>query len=372
MRKSLIRMGGIPLVVAGLTLALAACGSSSSGGQADTGVNANLGATVGIAMPSKTSKRWIDDGNNMVTQFKAMGYKTDLQNGEDDIPKQVAQVQGMIDRGDKLLVIGSIDGTALKKQLAEAKAKNIQVISYDRLIRDSPNVNYYVTFDNFRVGVLQGTLIANKLGLAKGNGPFNLEMFGGSPDDNNAGFFFNGAMQVLKPYIDSGQLVVPSGKTQFKEIATLRWDVPTAQARMRKVLAADYQDKRMDAVLAPFDGMSVGLIDVLQKDGYGTKAKPLPVVTGQDAELNSVKLIINGEQSGTIYKDTRELAKVAVQMGNDLLTGATPIINDTNTYNNGDKVVPTYLLQPIAIDKNNYKALLVDGGYYTAAQLGIS
>jgi putative multiple sugar transport system substrate-binding protein len=362
-------MGAVPLVVAGLTLALAACGSSSSGDQADTGVNANMGATVGIAMPSKTSKRWIDDGNNMVTQFKAMGYQTDLQNGEDDIPKQVAQVQGMIDRGDKLLVIGSIDGTALKKQLAEAKAKGIPVIAYDRLIRDSPNVNYYVTFDNFRVGVLQGTLIANKLELAKGKGPYHLEMFGGSPDDNNAGFFFNGAMQVLKPYIDNGQLVVPSGQTEFKQIAVVRWDVPTAQKTFTKILADDYQNRKVDAVLSPFDGMSVGLIDILKKDGYGTKAKPLPVVSGQDAELNSVKLIISGEQSGTIYKDTRELAKVAVQEGNALLTGGTPIVNDTTTYDNGVKKVPTYLLQPIAVDKSNYKTLLVDGGYYTAAQL---
>jgi putative multiple sugar transport system substrate-binding protein len=362
-RKTLTGLAGLTGVA--LVLSLAAC---SSGTQTD-GVHANMGATVGIAMPSKTSKRWLDDGNNMVAQFRAMGYKTDLQNGDDKIPLQVAQVQAMIDHGDKLLVIGSIDGTALKKQLAEARAKGIKVIAYDRLIRDSPNVDDYVTFDNFRVGVLQGTLIANKLGLAKGNGPYNLEMFGGSPDDNNAGFFFNGAMSVLKPYITAHQLVVPSGKTEFKEIATLRWDVPTAQARMKKVLAADYQNKHLDAVLSPFDGMSVGLIKTLTDAGYHTAAKPLPVITGQDAELNSVKLIIAGEQTGTIYKDTRELAKVAVQQGNALLTGSAPIINDTTTYDNGVRVIPTYLLQPIAIDKTNYQTLLIDGGYYTAASL---
>ncbi len=363
MRKTLIALAGIALV-----LPLAACGGSSTA-TGNSNVYANMGATVGIAMPSKTSKRWLDDGNNMVAQFKAMGYKTDLQNGGDSIPTQVKQIQGMIDRGDKLLVIGSIDGTALKKQLIEAHDKGVKVIAYDRLIRDSPYVDNYVTFDNQRVGVLQGTLLANKLGLAKGRGPYNLEMFGGSPDDNNAAFFFDGAMQVLKPYIDNGQLVVRSGKVQFKQIAVLRWDVPTAQKRFTQILAEDYKTEKVDAVLAPFDGMSVGLIDILQKDGYGTKAKPMPVVSGQDAELNSIKLIKAGVQAGTIYKDTRELAKVAVQEGNAMLTGGTPIINDTTTYDNGVKKVPTYLLQPIAIDKSNYKTLLVDGGYYTAAQI---
>jgi putative multiple sugar transport system substrate-binding protein len=361
-RKTLTVLAGLALV-----LPLAACGTGT-GSQTD-GVYANAGATVGIAMPSKTSKRWLDDGNNMVAQFKAMGYKTELENGDDKIPLQVSQVQGMIDHGDKLLVIGSIDGTALKKQLAEAHAKGIKVIAYDRLIRDSPNVDDYVTFDNFRVGVLQGTLIADKLELAKGKGPFNIELFGGSGDDNNAGFFFNGAMSVLKPYITKHKLIVRSGKVKFQEIATLRWDVPTAQARMKKLLAADYTTQNLDAVLSPFDGMSVGLISVLKDDGYGTPEKPLPIMTGQDAELNSIKLIISGEQTGTIYKDTRELAKVAVQQGNALLTGSAPIINDTTTYNNGVRVIPTYLLQPVAIDRANYQTLLIDGGYYTKANL---
>ncbi len=356
------------LVAVGLALAMAACGSSTNATDT-TGVNANQGASIGIAMPTKTSERWITDGKNMVEQFAAMGYATDLKYADDDVKNQVAQIQAMIDNGDKLLVIGAIDGTALAPVLANAAKAKIPVIAYDRLIRDSPNVDYYATFDNFRVGVLQGNLIAERLNLAAGKGPFTIELFAGSPDDNNAGFFYNGALQVLQPYLDSGQLVVKSGKTAFKDVATLRWDVPTAQARMTKMLAREYSKTTLDAVLSPFDGMSVGIIKVLKAHGYGTSAKPLPAMTGQDAEVSAVKAIISGEQSGTIYKDTRELAKVTVQIGNALLTDSEPIINDTTTYDNGIKVVPTYLLQPISVDKANYRALLVDGGYYSEASL---
>ena len=362
MRKSLTG-----LVVVGLALALAACGSSDD--VSTKGVNANQGAKVGIAMPTQTSTRWTADGNNMVQQFTAMGYKPNLQFAEDDIKKQVSQIQAMIDDGDKLLVIGAIDGTALKDVLANAAKAKVQVIAYDRLIRDSPNVSYYATFDNFRVGVLQANLLVDRLKLAEGKGPFTIELFAGSPDDNNAGFFFNGALSVLQPYLDSGRLVVKSGQTAFKDVATLRWDGAVAATRMTKILAADYSPGTLDAVLSPYDGISVALIKLLKAKGYGTAAKPLPVMSGQDAEVPAVKAIIAGDMSGTIYKDTRELAKVAVQMGNAVLTGSEPVINDDVTYDNGIGIVPTYLLQPIAVDKANYESLLVDGGYYTKANL---
>jgi putative multiple sugar transport system substrate-binding protein len=347
------------------TLVLSGCGRSTdtaAGGNGDKG-------TVGIAMPTKSSERWVADGKNMVDQFQAMGYATDLQYGDDVVQNQVSQIENMITKGVKLLVIAPIDGSSLTSTLQHAADAKIPVISYDRLIKGSPNVDYYATFDNFKVGVLQGSYIVDKLGLAQGKGPFNIELFAGSPDDNNATFFFDGAMSVLKPYIDSGKLVVKSGQTSFDQIATLRWDAGLAQSRMDNLLSQAYTTARVDAVLSPYDGISRGVLSALKSAGYGNTAKPLPIVTGQDAELASVKSIVAGEQTQTVFKDTRELAKAAVQEGNAVLTGGKPEVNDTKTYNNDVKVVPSYLLQPVSVDKSNYKAVLVDSGYYTEAQV---
>jgi putative multiple sugar transport system substrate-binding protein len=357
------------LVSATLLLALAACGQSDSTSTPPS-PGSNKGATIGIAMPTKDSARWIADGDNMVKQFQALGYKTDLQYGDKVVAQQVSQIENMITKGDKLLVIAAIDGSALTDVLAKAKASNIPVISYDRLILGTPNVDYYATFDNFKVGVLQASYIAYHLGLTKGKGPFNIELFAGSSDDNNSAYFFNGAMSVLKPYIDSKKLVVQSGQTSIDQAYTPGWDGAKAQARMDNLLSKSYTTAHVDAVLSPYDGISIGIISSLKGVGYGTPAKPFPIVTGQDAELGSVKSIINGEQTETVYKDTRKLAAVAVQMGNALLTGGKPETNDTTQYNNKVKVVPAFLLQPVAVDKSNYKAALIDSGYYTAAQLG--
>jgi putative multiple sugar transport system substrate-binding protein len=346
-------------------LVLSGCGRSTetaSGGGGDKG-------TVGIAMPTKSSERWVADGKNMVDQFQAMGYTTDLQYGDDVVQNQVSQIENMITKGVKLLVIAPIDGSSLTTTLQHAADAKIPVISYDRLIKGTPNVDYYATFDNFKVGVLQGSYIVDKLGLAQGKGPFNIELFAGSPDDNNATYFFDGAMSVLKPYIDSGKLVVKSGQTSFDQIATLRWDGGLAQSRMDNLLSQAYTTARVDAVLSPYDGISRGVLSALKSAGYGNAAKPLPIVTGQDAELASVQSIVAGEQTQTVFKDTRELAKAAVQEGNAVLTGGKPEVNDTKTYNNGVKVVPSYLLQPVSVDKSNYKAVLVDSGYYTEAQV---
>jgi putative multiple sugar transport system substrate-binding protein len=265
-------------------------------------------------------------------------------------------------------VIAAVDGSALTDVLAKAASANIPVIAYDRLIRNSGDVGYYATFDNFKVGVLQAGYIVNSLGLASGRGPYNIELFAGSPDDNNATFFFNGSMSVLQPYLASKKLVVRSGQTGFAQVATMRWDGTVAGKRMASILSSAYAGAHVDAVLSPYDGLSRGILDALKAAGYGG-AKRLPVITGQDAELDSVKLIVSGQQSETVYKDTRELAKVAVQMVNSLLTGGTPEVNDTSQYNNGVKVVPTFLLQPLSVDQSNYQRILVDGGYYTAAQI---
>ncbi|MBO9642417.1 MAG: sugar-binding protein [Pseudacidovorax sp.] len=323
---------------------------------------------IGIAMPTKSSARWIADGDNMVKVLKDRGYKTDLQYAEDDIPNQLAQIENMITRGAKVLVVASIDGTTLGKALQNAADRGIKVIAYDRLIRNSKNVDYYATFDNFQVGVLQANSIVDKLGLKQGKGPFNIELFGGSPDDNNAFFFYDGAMSVLKPYIDSGKLVVRSKQMGMDKVGTLRWDGAVAQARMDNLLSAFYGNARVDAVLSPYDGLSIGILSSLKGVGYCTAQQPCPVVSGQDAEVPSVKSILRGEQSSTVFKDTRELAKVTADMVDAVVSGKQPQVNDTKTYNNGVKVVPSYLLKPVSVDKSNWEQVLVGSGYYKAAQ----
>lgn len=324
---------------------------------------------VGISMPTKSSARWIADGDNMVKYFKDKGYKTDLQYADDDIPNQLAQVENMITKGAKVLVIAAIDGTTLSNALQKAADKGVKVIAYDRLIRGSKNVDYYATFDNFQVGVLQAGSIVDKLGLKAGKGPFNIELFGGSPDDNNAFFFYDGAMSVLKPYIDSGKLVVRSKQMGMDKVGTLRWDGAVAQARMDNLLSAFYGKEKVHAVLSPYDGLSIGILSSLKGVGYCTAQQPCPVVSGQDAEVPSVKSMLRNEQSSTVFKDTRELAKVTVGMVDAMLSGKAPEVNDTKTYNNGVKVVPSYLLKPISVDTSNWKAALVDSGYYKESQL---
>ncbi len=325
--------------------------------------------TVGISMPTKSSARWIADGDNMVKVFKEKGYKTDLQYADDDIPNQLAQVENMITKGVKVLVIAAIDGTTLSGALQKAADKGVKVIAYDRLIRGSKNVDYYTTFDNFQVGVLQAGSIVDKLGLKAGKGPFNIELFGGSPDDNNAFFFYDGAMSVLKPYIDSGKLVVRSKQMGMDKVGTLRWDGAVAQARMDNLLSAFYGKDKVHAVLSPYDGLSIGILSSLKGVGYCTAAQPCPIVSGQDAEIPSVKSMLKGEQYSTVFKDTRDLAKVTANLVDAVLAGKQPEINDTKTYNNGVKVVPSYLLKPVAVDASNWKKVLVDSGYYKESQL---
>ncbi|MDN8611888.1 multiple monosaccharide ABC transporter substrate-binding protein [Variovorax ginsengisoli] len=324
---------------------------------------------VAISMPTKSSARWIADGSNMVKYFNEKGYKTDLQYADDDIPNQLAQVENMVTKGAKVLVIAAIDGTTLSDVLQKAADKGVKVIAYDRLIKGSKNVDYYATFDNYQVGVLQASYIESALKLKEGKGPYNIELFGGSPDDNNAFFFYNGAMSVLKPYIDSGKLVVRSKQMGMDKVSTLRWDGAVAQARMDNLLSAYYTKDRVDAVLSPYDGLSIGIISSLKGVGYGSAQQPMPVVTGQDAEVPSVKSILKKEQTSTVFKDTRELAKVTVGMVDAMLAGKTPEVNDTKTYNNGVKVVPSYLLKPVSVDASNWKQTLVDSGYYKESQI---
>ncbi|WP_417279688.1 multiple monosaccharide ABC transporter substrate-binding protein [Celeribacter sp.] len=324
---------------------------------------------VGIAMPTKSSARWIADGDNMVKELEAAGYTTDLQYAEDDIPNQLAQIENMITKGVDALVIAAIDGTTLSNALENASAAGVKVIAYDRLIRDSGDVDYYATFDNFKVGVQQATSMVEGLKARFGDGPYNVELFGGSPDDNNAYFFYDGAMSVLQPLIDDGTIVVQSGQMGMDKVGTLRWDGAVAQARMDNILSANYTDKEVHGVLAPYDGLSIGILSSLKGVGYGSGDLKMPIVTGQDAELQSIKSILAGEQYSTIFKDTRELAKVTVGMVDAVLGGSEPEINDTETYDNGVKVVPSYLLEPVAVDASNWEEILIGSGYYTEDQV---
>ncbi|MFE1023431.1 multiple monosaccharide ABC transporter substrate-binding protein [Streptomyces sp. NPDC058818] len=355
---------------ASLALTLTACGQSSEGGSEEDKGGAEGGGTIGIAMPTKSSERWITDGANVEKELKAKGYETKLVYGEDDPDQQVAQLENMITQGVDALIVAAIDNKSLGNVLQQAKDADIPVISYDRLILGTENVDYYASFDNEKVGELQGSYIVDKLGLKDGKkGPFNIELFAGSNDDNNTKYFFQGAMNVLKPYMEKGELVVRSKQTDLNQVTTLRWDGGTAQKRMDDLLTSSYRSARIDAVLSPYDGISIGILSSLKSDGYGSGSKPMPVVTGQDAEVASVKSIIAGQQTQTVYKDLRQLAKVASNMVDAVLNDKKPEVNDTKSYDNGAKVVPAYLLQPVSVDKANYEKVLVEGGYYSADDL---
>ncbi|MEU5836026.1 multiple monosaccharide ABC transporter substrate-binding protein [Streptomyces diacarni] len=371
MRTRRRRVAACAVLAAALVAGLTSCGQEARGGsryQPDKG----KGGTVGIAMPTKSSERWIADGKNMAEQFRKAGYKADLQYGDDKVENQVAQLENMITKGHRLLVVAAIDGSALTHVLTRAAEAHIPVISYDRLILGTENVDYYASFDNERVGELQGQYILDRLGLKKPDADADerhtIELFAGSPDDNNTKYFWNGAMKKLKPYFKTGQLVVRSKQTKMNQATTLRWDGGTAQKRMDDLLSKNYGSTDVDAVLSPYDGISIGIISALKSAGYGTKRHPLPVVTGQDAELASVKSIVAGEQTQTVFKDTRKLAKQAVQMSDAVLTGKKPEVNNTTDYDNGKKIVPAYLLKPVSVDKKNTQ-LLVDEGYFTKEQL---
>ncbi|WP_325052919.1 multiple monosaccharide ABC transporter substrate-binding protein [Actinomadura sp. WAC 06369] len=361
----------------GLALGMTACGSSEKTIDKERADRPVKGALVGVTMPTRSSERWIHDGDNVKKHLEGLGYKVDLQYAEDDIPTQANQIDNQITKGARLLIVAPIDGTALTTQLQKAADQEIPVISYDRLILNSPNVDYYATFDNYQVGVQQATSLLVGLGVKKADGseggekgPFNIELFAGSPDDNNAKYFYDGAMDTLKPYIDKGTLVVKSKQTDFDTMATLRWEGARAQARMEDLITRHYRDgAKVDGVLSPFDGMSIGILSALKSNGYGGGAQPYPVVTGQDAEVASVKSIIAGEQYSTIFKDTRKLAEVTVQMADAVLKGQDPPVNNTKDYDNGEKTVPSNLLQPVIVTEENYRKVLVDSGYYTAGDL---
>jgi len=332
----------------------------------------SAGGTVGVLMPTKDLQRWNQDGDNMKSQLEAKGYDVDLQYASNDVATQVEQIENMITKGVDVLVIASIDGSALANVLEEAKAEDILVIAYDRLIMDTENIDYYATFDNEMVGTIQGQYIVDELGLEDGEtGPFTMEVFVGSPDDNNAKLFNKGAIDVLTPYMESGVLVVKSGEgmtnDEWTSIGILGWKSESAQERMDNLLTAYYADENIDVVLSPNDSLAQGIAASLDSAGYGTDAKPYPILTGQDCDVNSMKNILAGKQSMSIFKDTRDLAARTVTMVDEYLAGST--VETNATYDNNVFDVPSFLCTPVFADVNNYEELLIDSGYYAAEDL---
>ncbi|MFG3338863.1 substrate-binding domain-containing protein [Glycomyces sp. NPDC048151] len=351
---------GLLLGTAGVAAgALTACGAGEDAKP--------LTGYTGIAMPTTTSDRWVLEGADLEKRLQDLGYKTILEYGDDDIPAQIQQIQSMIDKGVEFLIVGAIGNTSLGEVLSKAKDKGVTIIAYDRLILDTPDVDYYASFDNHQVGVLQAEHIITKLGLThESTETFNIELFSGSLDDNNSQYFFQGALDTFEPYIYGGQILIPSNQTEQEQTATQQWDRTIARTRMAELLDAHYKDERLHAVLSPYDGISRGIVEALVAADIEPGSDDFPVITGQDAELRSLKAIKEGTgQSETVFKDTRQLAEVAVNMVKSIVEGSTPEVNDQGTYDNGFKFIPSYLLEPVDVTAENYKEIVVDSEYTT-------
>jgi putative multiple sugar transport system substrate-binding protein len=343
------------LCTATLLLGFAGCSGAGSGK-----------SKVGVSMPTKDLQRWNQDGANMESKLKAAGYDVDLQFASNDVATQLSQIENMISGGCNVLVISAIEGSSLGTALDKAEAKKIPVIAYDRLLMDSATVDYYATFDNYKVGTIQGTYVKDTLKLDEAAGPFNLEITAGDPGDNNAGLFYQGAYDVLKPYIDSGKLVIKSGQVEFAKVATAKWKTEEAQKRAENILSSFYSDgSNVDVWLCSNDSTALGVTNAL---GANYKGK-YPVITGQDCDKANVKNMLDGKQSMSVFKDTRTLADQVVKMVTQILKGEKVDVNDTKSYNNGKIVVPSYLCDPVFADANNYKQILIDSGYYKAEDI---
>lgn len=361
-----------------MVFGLAACGGSSEPAAEGDTAEGGVGGKIGVSMPTQSLQRWNQDGSNMKAELEAAGYEVDLQYaGDNDIPTQVSQIENMIAGGCEVLVVAAIDGSSLTTALQGAAEKGIPVIAYDRLIMDSEAVSYYATFDNYKVGQMQGQYIVDALDLENAEGPFNIELITGAPDDNNVNFFFGGAMDVLQPYIDSGKLVVPSGQTEKAQCATANWSTEEAQKRFENIISSvgyGPNGVKLDAVLCSNDSTSYGVQNALQAAGY--TADNMPIITGQDCDKPNVKNIVSGLQSMSVFKDTRTLAEKVVGMVDAIMKGTEPEINDTETYDNGTEtydngtgVIPSYLCDPVVVTVDNYKEMLIDSGYYTEADI---
>ena len=353
----------LALLMAAMVLPFIGCNKGGSSSKA---------SKIGVSMPTKDLQRWNQDGANMKAQLEKAGYAVDLQYAANDIPTQISQIENMVTGGCKVLVIASIDGSALSNVLDSAKKKGIQVIAYDRLIMNSDAVSYYATFDNYKVGTMQGDYLVDQLKLKSrsADDPVYMEFFTGDPGDNNINFFFGGAMDVLTPYLNSGVIKCLSGQTAKAQAATLNWSTEEAQKRMENLITANGyapNGTKLDAVYCSNDSTANGVTTALLGAGY--TADNFPVITGQDCDKVAVKNMLAGTQAMSIFKDTRTLASKVVEMVDAIMKGSNPPVNDTKTYNNGTGVIPSYLCEPVFGTKDNYKQLLIDSGYYTEAEL---
>ena len=325
------------------------------------------GELVGVSMPTKDLQRWNQDGAYMEEKLKEAGYEVELQYASNDVPTQLNQIETMIDDGCQVIVIAAIEGSSLGTALDKAAEKGVKVIAYDRLLMDNENVDYYATFDNYKVGTVQGTYIKDQLDLDNAEGPFVMEITAGDPGDNNARYFYQGAIDVLKPYIDDGKITVPSGQIEFDQVATPTWKTDVAQKRAEDILTANYANgEKIDAWLCSNDSTALGVTNALEAN-YG--ADNWPIITGQDCDIANTKNMIAGKQSMSVFKDTRTLAAQVVKMVGQILSGEEVDVNDTETYDNNVKVVPSFLCDPVFADANNYTEILIDSGYYTEDDL---
>ena len=353
-KKGVVSLKKIVAMLLCVLLVVACCGAMAEGQK------------VGVSMPTKDLQRWNQDGENMQAQLLAAGYEVDLQFASNDVQQQLNQVTNMINNGCEVIVIAAIEGSSLGSALDLAKEKGIPVIAYDRLLMESDAVSYYATFDNYKVGQVQGNYVKDALDLDNAEGPFYMEITAGDPGDNNANFFYSGAMDVLKPYIDEGKIIVKSGQVEFSDVATPTWKTDVAQTRADSILSSFYADgSSIDAWLCSNDSTALGVTNALEANYDGE----WPIITGQDCDVSNVKNMIAGKQSMSVFKDTRTLAAQVVKMVGQILSGETVDVNDTETYNNNKIVVPSFLCDPVFASVDNYEALLVESGYYTADQL---
>ena len=353
-KKGVVSLKKIVAMLLCVLLVVACCGALAEGQK------------VGVSMPTKDLQRWNQDGENMQAQLIEAGYEVDLQFASNDVQQQLNQVTNMINNGCEVLVIAAIEGSSLGSALDLAKEKGIPVIAYDRLLMESDAVSYYATFDNYKVGQVQGNYVKDALDLDNAEGPFYMEITAGDPGDNNANFFYSGAMDVLKPYIDEGKIIVKSGQVEFSDVATPTWKTEVAQTRADSILSSFYADgSSIDAWLCSNDSTALGVTNALEANYDGE----WPIITGQDCDVSNVKNMIAGKQSMSVFKDTRTLAAQVVKMVGQILAGETVDVNDTETYDNNKIVVPSFLCDPVFASVDNYEELLVASGYYTEDQL---
>ncbi|WP_354222340.1 sugar-binding protein [Pseudarthrobacter sp. S3] len=351
------KAGKAAAVAAIAALALTACGRADTGTSSSSSGSGGFdqSSSIGVALPQKTSENWVLAEKLFNDGLSSAGFKADVQFANGGVSEQQNQISAMITKGAKVIIVGAIDGAQLGTQLQQAKDSGATIIAYDRLLLNTANVDYYVAYDNFKVGVLQGQALLDGMKAKKPTGPYNIELFAGSPDDANAKVFFDGAMSILKPKIDDGTLKVVSGQTTFEQAVTQGWKAENAQRRADTLLTGSYTTASLDGVLSPNDTLARAVLTSVKAAG-----KPLPIITGQDSEVESVKSILAGEQYSTINKDTRKLVEHAITMVKDLQAGKTPEVNDTKSYNNTVKTVPAFLLPPVIVTAANVKTAYVD------------